>query len=66
LKSVDFILSVTPVAIFGLNPKNFKAIVQDIALQYPEFIRVAFVQDLDNIMLVPEKKAIDVLDIITE
>jgi hypothetical protein len=27
---------------------------------------VAFVQDLDNIMLVPEKKAIDVLDIITE
>jgi len=57
---------VDPVAIFGLNPKNFKAIVQDIALQYPEFIRVAFVQDLDNIMLVPEKKAIDVLDIITE
>ncbi len=57
---------VDPVAIFGLNSDNFKAVVQDIALQYPEFIRVAFVQDLDNIMLVPEKKSIDVLDIVTE
>lgn len=57
---------VDPVAIFGLNPDKFKAIVQDIALQYPEFIRVAFVQDLDNIMLVSEKKAIDVLDIVAE
>lgn len=57
---------VDPVAIFGLNPDNFKAVVQDIALQYPDFIRVAFVQDLDNIMLVQEKKAIDVLDIVTE
>lgn len=57
---------VDPVAIFGLNPDNFKAVVQDIALQYPDFIRVAFVQDLDNIMLVKEKKAIDVLDIVTE
>lgn len=57
---------VDPVAIFGLNPDNFKAIVQDIALQYPDFIRVAFVQDLDNIMLMQEKKSIDVLDIVTE
>jgi len=57
---------VDPVAIFGLNPNTFKAVVQDIALQYPEFIRVAFVQDLDNIMLVSEKKSIDALDIITE
>ena len=57
---------VDPVAIFGLNPNNFKVIVQDIALQYPEYIRVAFVQDLDNIILVPEKKAIDVLNLIAE
>jgi phosphoadenosine phosphosulfate reductase len=57
---------VDPVAIFGLNPDNFKAVVQDIALQYPDFIRIAFVQDLDNIMLVQEKKSIDVLDIVTE
>jgi phosphoadenosine phosphosulfate reductase len=57
---------VDPVSIFGLNPNNFKAIVQDIALQYPEYIRVAFVQDLDNIILVPEKNAIDVLSLIAE
>jgi len=56
---------VDPVAIFGLNPDSFKAILQDIALQFPEFIRVVFVQDLDNILLVPEMKAIDVLDIVT-
>jgi phosphoadenosine phosphosulfate reductase len=53
---------IDPVSIFGLNPNNFKEIVQDIALQYPEYIRVAFVQDLDNIMLVPGKKSIDILD----
>ncbi|HCF89832.1 MAG TPA: hypothetical protein DHD79_02200 [Firmicutes bacterium] len=54
---------VDPVSIFGLNPNSFKDIVQDIALQYPEFIRVTFVQDLDNIILVPEKKSIDVTDL---
>lgn len=57
---------IDPVSIFGLNPNNIKTIVQDIALQYPEYIRVAFVQDLDNIILVPEKKAIDVLNLIAE
>jgi len=57
---------VDPVSIFGLNPNNFKSIVQDIALQYPEYIRVAFIQDLDNIMLVSTKKSIDVLDLVTQ
>jgi phosphoadenosine phosphosulfate reductase len=57
---------VDPVSIFGLSPTSFKGIVQDITLQYPEYIRVAFVQDLDNIMLVPEKKAIDVIDLFVE
>ena len=55
---------VDPVSIFGLNPDKFKAIVQDIALQYPDYIRVAFVQDLDNIILVPEKRANDILDLV--
>lgn len=57
---------VDPVSIFGLDPNNFKAILQDIALHYPEYIRVVFVQDLDNIILVPEKKPIDVLNLIAE
>ncbi|GHV32102.1 hypothetical protein FACS18949_02080 [Clostridia bacterium] len=57
---------VDPAKIFGISQDNFKAIVQDVALAYPEFIRVAFVQDLDNIMLVPERKSIDILDLIVE
>jgi phosphoadenosine phosphosulfate reductase len=60
----DEIKGVDPVAIFGLKPEKFKAIVQDIALHYPDFIRVVFVQDLDNIILLPEKKSIDVLDLV--
>jgi len=55
---------VDPVSIFGLNPNNFKEILQNIALHYPEYIRVVFVQDLDNIILVPEKKTIDILTLI--
>lgn len=55
---------VDPATIFGLNPKNLRTILQDIALHYPEFIRVVFVQDLDNIILVSEKKASDVLSLI--
>jgi phosphoadenosine phosphosulfate reductase len=54
---------IDPVPIFGLNSKKFKSIVQDIALQFPNFIRVAFVQDLDNIILDPRLKALDVLGI---
>lgn len=57
---------VDPVSIFGLNSNNFKAMVQDVAIQYPEYIRVAFVQDLDNIILVPGKKAIDIINLIVE
>lgn len=55
---------VDPASIYGIDPDKFKGIVQDIAIQYPEYIRVVFVQDLDNIILVPDKKAIDMLDLI--
>ena len=59
-------VGVDPVAIYGLNPNGFKALVQDIALHFPDLVRVAFVQDLDNVMLVPGKKAFDVLDFFVE
>jgi phosphoadenosine phosphosulfate reductase len=55
---------VDPVAIFGLNPSKFKEILQDIAIAYPDYFRVVFQQDLDNIILVPNKKAIDILDLV--
>lgn len=57
---------VDPVSIFGLNPGKFKEILQDIAIAYPDYLRVVFQQDLDNIVLVPEKKGIDILDLIAE
>ena len=57
---------VDPVSIFGLNPAKFKEILQDIAIAYPDHLRVVFQQDLDNIVLVPEKKAIDILDLVSE
>lgn len=55
---------VDPVAIFGIDPVQFKDILQDIALHYEKFIRVAFVADLDNITLFPEIKSLNVLDLI--
>jgi phosphoadenosine phosphosulfate reductase len=57
---------VDPVSIFALNPAKFKDILQDIAIAYPDSLRVVFQQDLDNIILVPEKKAIDILDLVAE
>ena len=57
---------VDPVSIFGLDPDRFRNVVQDVALHYPEYLRVAFVQDLDNVVLVPEISALDILDLITE
>ncbi len=55
---------VDPVAIFGINPEKFKDILQDIALQYPDYIRTTFVADLDNVKLFPQFKSIDILDLI--
>lgn len=57
---------VDPASIFGLNPNYYKEILQSIAISFPEYIRVVFVQDLDNIILVPEKTSIDVLNLITQ
>jgi phosphoadenosine phosphosulfate reductase len=57
---------VDPVSIFGLNPANFKEVLQDIAIAYPDHLRVVFQQDLDNIVLVPEKKAIEILDLVAD
>lgn len=54
---------VDPVAIFGINPDRFGDILQDIALQYPEYIRTTIKADLDNVQLFPEHKAIDIIDL---
>ncbi len=57
---------VSPALIFGMDLKKFRSIVQEVAIFHPDYIRVAFVQDLDNIILRPEKAAIDVLELTSE
>lgn len=58
------VLGVDPVSIFGINPERYRSILQDIALQYPEYLRTTFVADLDNVKLFPEHKSIDIVDLI--
>jgi phosphoadenosine phosphosulfate reductase len=58
------VLGVDPVSIFGLNPDNFKDLLQELALHYENFIRVTFVVDLDTVKLDPEVSSLDILDII--
>lgn len=50
-----------PVTIFALDEDAFKSMLQDLANTYPEFIKVAFVADLDNITLNSEKTSLDVI-----
>jgi len=57
---------IDPVVIFGLDPLTFKEMVQNIALQYEDYVRVTFVKDLDNITLNPEKTTIDIFNLIGE
>ena len=57
-------LGVDPVVIFGINPSNFKNILQDISIHYDKYIRTTFVADLDNVKLFQKYKSIDILDLI--
>ena len=42
---------VSPHDIFGIDVKTFRDQVQGLAIQYPKYIRVSFVANLDNIIL---------------
>lgn len=54
---------VDPAAVFGIDPGNLKDILQSLALQFEDYIRVSFQVNLDNVILAREKSAIDVLDL---
>ncbi|MGN1157559.1 MAG: 4Fe-4S dicluster domain-containing protein, partial [Agathobacter sp.] len=54
-------IGMDPVTIFGLEDDNFKSMLQDLANSYPDFIKVAFVADLDNVTLNSEKTSLDVI-----
>lgn len=54
---------VSPADIYGIEAKTFREILQGLALQLPEYIRVNFVADLDNIILMPEVTSLSILDL---
>lgn len=60
-KRPEGFIGMDPVTIFGLDDNDFKSMLQDLANTYPDFIKVAFVADLDNITLNSEKTSLDVV-----
>ena len=51
--------------IFGIEPKVFKEQLQGLAMNYPDYIRVSFVANLDNIVL-ENYSSLDILDLAEE
>ena len=56
-------LGIDPVSVFGLKYGVIKGILQDIALQCKEYIRVSFVKDLDTVHLTQDVKSIDIISL---
>lgn len=59
----DFV-GMDPVTVFSLNEDNFKEMLQQLANDYSEFIKINFVADLDNIILNKNKTSLDVVDLV--
>lgn len=51
----------SPADIFGIDVKNFREHVQGLAVDFPKYIRVSFVANLDNIILEPGISSLDIL-----
>lgn len=56
---------ISPADIYGIDTKNFRDAVQGLALQFPKYIRVSFVANLDNIIL-EDYSSVDILDLAEE
>ena len=59
----DFI-GMDPVTVYALDENAFKDMLRQLANEYPDFIKIAFVADLDNITLNSEKTSLDVVDLV--
>ena len=58
-------MGMSPADIYGIEIKSFREALQGLALQFPKYIRVSFVANLDNIIL--EKfSSLDILDLAEE
>lgn len=62
LRNVENASGVSPHDIYGIDTKTFKEQVQGLAVQYPKYIRVSFVANLDNIIL-EDYSSLDILDL---
>lgn len=55
-------VGISPADIYGIDVKAFREQVQGLAINYPKYIRVSFVANLDNIIL-EDFSSLDVLDL---
>ena len=54
---------VSPADIYGLDNKKLRECIQGLALTFPEYIRVSFINDLDNIVLENRYTSLNILDL---
>ena len=58
-------VGISPADIYGIDTKSFREALQGLAVQFPNYIRVSFVANLDNIIL-ESHNSLDVLDLADE
>jgi phosphoadenosine phosphosulfate reductase len=58
-------VALSPHDIYGIDPKAFREHLQGLAMNYPKYIRVSFVANLDNIIL-ENYSSVDVIDLAEE
>ena len=56
-------IGMDPVTIFALDDDEFKGMLRQLTNEYPDYIKIAFVADLDNITLNKEKTSLDVVNL---
>ena len=56
---------ISPADIYGIDIKSFRETVQGLAIQFPKYLRVSFVANLDNIIL-ENYSSLDILDLAEE
>lgn len=57
---------VSPADIYGLDNKKLRECIQGLALTFPQYIRVSFINDLDNIVLDSTRTSLSILDLAEE
>ncbi len=57
---------ISPIILFGLDSEAFQYILQGLAVDYPQYISVEFTRNLDNIFLMSNRAAGDILDLTYE